>query len=314
MLTAELNKTRKIGIEIEAVLPDTSGAGRYEVQRRLADIFTANGLPSVAREYSHEPVPPGKVLCVEHDSSLVGHSDGWSGLSFHQLEIKTKPLNGFDEFLAVIPKMVKLGAFLNLQVNRSTGLHVHLDTAQEVRNPRFIRSLLNLVYRFEPVIFGLVPPSRQTCGYCQPLPDYRESWSRCRNDLGYRRLLTGWSRYTGINMTHVLSDNSRIEFRWGGGSLDADKITSWVVFLNRLVDAATIRNCQTPKEQVENNRAGLQKMLVTLGLLQNTRVGTVGKDLAPTRRYLIRRWKQLNTDQLKRRPRHNRVATVIPPG
>ena len=26
MLTAELNKTRKIGIEIEAVLPDTSGA------------------------------------------------------------------------------------------------------------------------------------------------------------------------------------------------------------------------------------------------------------------------------------------------
>ena len=119
---------------------------------------------------------------------------------------------------------------------------------------------------------------------------------------------------TIVNLCHILTDNSRVEFRWAGSSLDAEKITSWVVFLNRLVDAANIRNAQTPREQVENNRAGLQKMLVTLGLLQNTRVWTVGKDLAPTRRYLIRRWKQLNADQLKRRPRHNRVATVSPPG
>jgi hypothetical protein len=307
MLTAELNKTRRIGIEIEAVVADISGASRMAVQQRLAEIFASNGLPSIAREYSHEPVPPGKVLCVEYDSSLVGHSDGWNGLSFHALEIKTKPLAGFDEFLAVVPKMVRLGAFLNLQVNKSTGLHVHLDTAEEVRNPRFIRSLLNLVYRFEPVIYGLVPPSRKSCGYCQPLPDFRQSWSRCHSELGYRRLLAGWSRYTGINLCHILSDNSRVEFRWAASSLDAEKITGWVAFLNRLVDAANTRNCQTPHEQVENTRAGLHKMLVTLGLLQNTRVWTVGKDLAPVRRFLIRRWKQLNADLLKGRSRHVRT-------
>lgn len=311
MLTAELNKTRKIGIEIECVLADTSGATRYQVQQRLATIFTANGLPSVAREYSHEPVPEGMVLCIEYDSSLVGNHEGWNGLTFHQLEIKTKPLNGLTEYLAVIPKMVKLASFLNLQVNKSCGLHVHLDTSEEVQNPTFIKSLLNLAYRFEPVIYGLVPPSRKNCGYCAPLPDLRESWSRCRNRMSYQRLLAGWARYTGVNMNHVLSDNSRIEFRWGGSSLDAEKITSWVVMLNRLVDAATTRNAQTPREQVENNRAGLQKMLVTLGLLTNTRVWTASKDLAPYRRYIIRRWKQLNTDQLKRRARRrHRVAAV----
>lgn len=310
MLLAELNKTRKIGIEIEAVLPDTSGAERHQVQQRLAEIFSANGLPSVARQYSHEPVPAGKVLCVEYDSSLVGHSEGWNGITFHQLEIKTKPLAGLDEFSAVVPKMVKLASFLNLQVNKSCGLHVHLDTASEVQNPKFVRSLLNLAYRFEPVIYGLVPPSRKTGGYSSPLPDLREQWSRCRTRGCYHRLLSGWARYTGLNLSHALSDNSRVEFRWAGSSLDAEKITSWVVFLNRLVDAANTRNAQMPQAQVENNRAGLQKMLVTLGLLQNTRVWTVAKDLAPTRRYLIRRWKQLNVDQLKGRRRRRRILTA----
>jgi hypothetical protein len=94
--------------------------------------------------------------------------------------------------------------------------------------------------------------------------------------------------------------------------LDAEKITGWVAFLNRLVDAANTRNCQTPHEQVENTRAGLHKMLVTLGLLQNTRVWTVGKDLAPVRRFLIRRWKQLNADLLKGRSRPGRIIRSNP--
>jgi hypothetical protein len=122
--------------------------------------------------------------------------------------------------------------------------------------------------------------------------------------------LSGWSRYTGLNLCHALTDNSRVEFRWAGSSLDADKITHWVIFLNRLLDAANTRNAQMPREQVENTRAGLQKMLVTLGLLQNTRVWTVNKDLAPTRRYLIKRWKQLNTAQLKSRPRRHRQPAL----
>ena len=313
MLVAELNKTRKIGIEIEAVVADISGASRMAVQQRLADIFTANGLPAVARQYSHEPVPPGKALCVEYDSSLVGDSRGFTGITFHQLEIKTKPMEGLTEALEIIPRMVKLGAFLNLQVNRSCGLHVHLDTAAEVQNPRFIKSLLNLVYRFEPVIYGLVPPSRETCGYCTPLPDLRESWSRCRNSLSYDALLRGWTRYTGLNLCHVRSGNSRVEFRYAGSSLDADKIIAWIVFLNRLLDAANTRNAQTPREQVANTRAGLQKMLVTLGLLGNTRVWSVSKELAPYRKYLVKRWKQLNADQLKGRSRCRRPVLAVSP-
>ena len=284
------------------------------VQERLAQIFNANGLPAVARPYSHDPVPAGVTLCVEYDGSLEGDSQGFSGITFHQLEIKTKPLNGFEEFLQVVPKTVKLATFLNCQVNRTTGLHVHLDTAEEVRsNPKFIRSLLNLTYRFEPVIYGLVAPSRRTCGYCRPMPDLREQWSRCHSTRSYQRLLTYWQRYIGVNCCYMLSENSRVEFRWHGGSLDAEKISSWVVLLNRLLDCAHTRNCQTPKSQVENSRHGLRKMMVTLGLLTNSRVWTVAKELAPTRRYLIRHWKQLNTDQLKksrRRCRHTRLDSV----
>ena len=308
MLEASLNTTRKIGIEIEAVVADISGANRIQVQERLAQIFTANGLPAVARTYSHAPVPHGMTLSVEYDGSLVGSSP-FEGITFHQLEVKTRPLNGFGELLAVIPKTVQLMAFLNCSVNRSTGLHVHLDAAEEVgSNPRFVRSLLNLVYRFEPVIYGLVPPSRRSNSYAQPIPDLRSEWSRCSSMKAYRRLLGHWQRYSGLNLCHATGDNPRVEFRWHSGSLDAEKITHWVAFLNRLMDAANTRNCQTPREQVANTRQGLQKMLVTLGLLTNTRVWKVAKDLAPTRRYLLKRWKALNPDQARR----TRPASATP--
>jgi hypothetical protein len=53
-------------------------------------------------------------------------------------------------------------------------------------------------------------------------------------------------------------------------------------------------------------------MLITLGLLGNTRVWSVSKDLAPYRKYLVKRWKQLNTAQLKGRPRRRPVLAVTP--
>lgn len=295
MLEASINMTRRIGIEIECLAIDIGGSDANTYRQRLADIFTRNGLPAVARPYSHAPVPSGALFCIEYDSSLVPDHRGYQGITFHNLEIKTKPLDGFAEFTSVMPRALELMRFANFQVNRSCGLHCHLDTSAEVAdNPRFIRSLLNLTWRFEPLIYGLCPPSRRDCGYAQPMPDLRDEWSRCRNHRSYARLLGNFTRYCGLNMTHCLSGNSRIEARWAGGSLDYAKISHWVIFLNRLLDAANIRNAQTPRQQVENSRHGLQKMFVTLGLLGNTRVWKVSKDLAPTRKYLLKRWRSLN--------------------
>jgi hypothetical protein len=292
-------------------------ASKYPLSMSVGDSDSPrsfNGLPAVARQYTHAPVPNGMVLCVEYDGSLVGDSRGFNGISFHQLEVKTRPVNGFAEASAVVKTTVELMAFLGCQVNRSCGLRVHLDARHEVTtNPKFIRSLLNLAYRFEPVIFGLVPPSRRTCGYARTIPDLREHWSRCRSMRCYRRLLNGWDRYVGLNASHLTGDNPRVEFRWAGGSLNGGRILHWVAFLNRLMDCAFTRNCQTPREQVANTRHGLQKTLVTLGLLTNTRVWKVAADLAPTRRFLIQRWKHFNTDQLKKRGCSNRCAVAPTP-
>ena len=73
--------------------------------------------------------------------------------------------------------------------------------------------------------------------------------------------------------TTAASRRAGLAVRWS-----FPKISHWVIFLNRLLDAANIRNAR-PRQQVDNTRHGLQKMFVTLGLLGNTRVWKVSKDL-----------------------------------
>ena len=74
-LAAELNRTRRLGVEHELTMPRMGNSSGTDVQNTLAEILTANGLPSIARGYSHQSIPDNYDLAVEFDSSIRGHSE-----------------------------------------------------------------------------------------------------------------------------------------------------------------------------------------------------------------------------------------------
>lgn len=74
MLSAEIDRSRRIGTEFEFALPQIGTGTGDDVRRTLAEVLTANGLPAVARGYSHRPLPDGIDLAVEYDASVRGRA------------------------------------------------------------------------------------------------------------------------------------------------------------------------------------------------------------------------------------------------
>lgn len=294
MLTADLSRTRRLGVEFEFAIPQLGTGDASDVRRILADILNQNGVSALAREYSHRPVPPGRDVVVEYDASVRGESR-YRGIRWQNIELKTRILNGMDDWEAVVPKALAICKYLGGRVNSSTGHHVHVELSEATHNPVVIRSLYNTIHRYEPLIFGLVAPSRLRNSYSMPLPDRPGHLAQCRSLPCFRRSLGGLSRQHGINWTHLWSAEPRIEYRYHGGTLDVEKARHWARFLLRLTDHATMRRCRSAKSQYGNSRPNLDKMMTTLGLRVNSRVyAKVAPELRDTGRYLLKRWKSLN--------------------
>jgi hypothetical protein len=294
MLTAAVNQTRTIGVEYEATVPLVGAGSGHDVQRTLASVLSANGLRSIARGYSHDPLPPGVDLAVEYDSSVLGETR-YQGVAWHAVEIKTRILNGIDEWEQLVPKCLEIAQYLGARVNVSTGHHVHLGLPEAADRPKVIRSLAALVARVEPVVYGLVAPSRRQNNYCASiggrLPDLRA----CKTVEDYRRRLAGTSRYYGLNLTHVTGDSPRVEYRYHQGTLDAAKARHWLRFLLQLTEHAVTRNCQALAEPLVNDRQGFERLATAIGLRVNSKIyRRVSPELVETAGYLLRRWKQFN--------------------
>jgi len=294
MLIAELNRSRRLGVEFEFCIPQIGAGGGEDVRRILADVLTQNGISAIARGYSSRPVPLGRDLAIEYDSSVRGESR-YQGIRWQQIEMKTRILYGLDDWESVVPKALEICRYLGGRVNSSTGMHVHVDLPEARIDPVVIRSLYNTLHRYEPVIYGLVAPSRLRCRYSQPLPDRPGHLARCRTMSCFQQSLSGVSRQSGVNFGHLWGHEPRIEFRYHGGSLCEEKARHWARLLLRLTDHACTRRCKAAPSQLENSRSSLDKMLTTLGLKVNSRVySKVDPELRETGRFLLKRWKHLN--------------------
>ena len=294
MLTAQLNRTRRIGAEYEMTIPLVGRGSGSDVQHVLAGVLTANGVRAVARGYDHSLLPPGVDVAVEYDSSVQGESR-YAGITWLPIEVKTRVLNGIDDWERVVPATLEVCRYLGARVNASTGHHLHLSFDEFTGNPRIVRSLWNLIHRFEPVIFGCLAPSRRHSRYCRPLPPTAKVLHGANSIDSLRRILSQYDRYNALNLTHVFDAAPRIELRYHQGTLDATKARHWLRFCLQLVQHAATRNCQAARLPLPNDRKGLEKLLVTCGFKINTRVyAEVAPELRQTGRYLMRRWKTFN--------------------
>lgn len=294
MLFAELNPSRKLGAEFEMTVPRIGSGSGNDVQQSIASCLSTNGVRAVARSYQHSPVPADCDVAVEYDTSVRGESR-FRGVSWHSVEVKTRILNGVADWEAVVPRTLEICRYLGARVNRSRGHHLHIGFPEATQRPAVIRSLYNLVHRFEPVLYGLVAPSRRENGYARPMEDRARLLHGCRSHTAYRRALSGWDRQTGLNLTHLFDSAPRIEFRYHHGTLDADKARHWMRLVNRLVEHSVTRACQAARQQTVPDRKGFDAMRYTIGLRSNAGIyAKVAPELRDTSRFLLKRFKALN--------------------
>ena len=294
MLVAELSRNRRLGVEFEVAVPQVGAGQSDDVRRTLAQVLSANGVPSVVRGYSHREVPEGSDVAVEYDASVRGESR-YRGIRWVSVEVKTRILSGMDDWERVVPPMLDILRYMGARVNSSCGHHVHVELAEAKDRPAVIRSLYNLIHRNENILYGLVPPSRLRSHYSTPMPDLGGRLASCSTMASFRRELGSLPRASGTNWTHLWGEAPRVEYRYSSSTLSVEKARHWARLMLRLTDHACARTCKATKAQLPRERKSLDKMLITLGLRVNSRVyATVCPELRQTGRYLLRRWKDLN--------------------
>jgi hypothetical protein len=169
------------------------------------------------------------------------------------IEIRSPRLSGFkgEQLIRFITN--RLDKYC-AKVNRSCGLHIHLDTA-DVISVIHLRNLWALYLAFEDVLFSLLPPSRRGNRYCLALRRYfhaqeilesptrerlEEIWYRARDSEEVSKLKvikSHSSRYIGLNL-HSLFHANHAEIRYHSGTTDPEKILQWVNLHALLFDKA----------------------------------------------------------------------------
>ena len=295
-MQASINHDRKIGIEIEVVVPIIGVGENRDVQRLIAEVLTNHGIQSFSRGYSHQPVPAGSKFAIEHDMSLRDESR-YAGLRWSKIEAKTAPMT-WDEIEQVLPPALDIIRYVGSRANYSCGLHVHHHLPEAEQRPEVVRNLQHLWWRFHPVMYAVVAPSRKSSQYCRPpqIEDAKRfdgAYSYC---CPLPRVESSVDRYHGLNLTNLANqDRMTVEWRIHGGTTDWAKIGAWILATQRWVEHAVRRSCHFKAEPVANSQQALNSLLTTTGLKPNSRIyRKVEKDLRGVGRYLLRRWKHFN--------------------
>lgn len=216
MTRSALGTARRFGVEFECGIP--SNVGRDGIRRALA----AEGLTG---------------WTIKGDGSLS--IPGMVGT-----EIVSPPLSG-DDGEEQVRKAARALRSVGAVVNRTCGTHVHHDIAdlsvEEIK--RVARSWFNN----QGLINGLVSPSRRGLdgsGYCQPLQPGEVARIEQATTLDSIRSLP-IGRYRTLNLTSY-GRYGTVEIRQHQGTLDAEKVISWMRFGQAIIDTAKTQPTMGP--------------------------------------------------------------------
>lgn len=178
---------------------------------------------------------------MTHDGSLNGKSP---------IEIILPPSSN-DQLEKFIKHVARVSRNAGYKVNKSCGMHIHLDATNIGRDVRYVFRLLSTYYAIEPVIFAMLPKSRRNNKYALPLRSWineakmleltrhplptiealQMMWYKSRNlEQAVRYVRNGKydaSRYHAFNL-HAFFTHGTIEIRNHHGTLNRMKITNWI--------------------------------------------------------------------------------------
>lgn len=194
---------RKFGVELECF-----GAPR---ERIIAEALSRS-LPVLSQNYNHRDIDTTKIVS---DSSIRGDDAN---------EVVTPPLTEWDDLRTICESIRAAGG----RVNKSCGLHVHLDFSE--RDVALAQRIGHNYYMLRLLINNSLAPSRASNMYCS----VRYIVATSETPLSLRQLCMP-GRYVAVNYT-AIARHGTIEFRQHQGTLNFAKIRKWIMFLQSLVE------------------------------------------------------------------------------
>ena len=177
---------------------------------------------AVELEFGAPPDVDVALALARHDVTLassLGYDGSVSvpGCANYELRLCAPETEIVDVVRRACAALASVGA----KVNKTCGLHVHLDC--RARNPRIAGQRL---VKAMPWLYAIVAPSRRSNQYCA-----RVNRLPARQD----------GRYHAVNVTAAYARHRTIEVRLHHGTVDAGKITAWIKLLLAIVNTVPPR-------------------------------------------------------------------------
>ncbi len=208
------------GIEIECIVPTAA--------LNAADI-------TVGRYHVGEPVrcmPAGWK--ASHDSSIHAPS-GFTAVEFVSPFLKGAV--GLEDVRLVVAKLNELGA----RVNESTGLHIHVGVARDIK---VVKNVIRFAAQHERAIFASTGDKRREQNrYTQPISQIYTAVKDAKDfpQLNEKMRASNIDRYRSLNLTNLTNGmRNTVEFRAFAGTLDAIQIFAHIQICVGLVHKAHI--------------------------------------------------------------------------
>lgn len=280
-MKGHFNSQRDFGVEIEFLRPSD------KTQQNVADALNTIGINCRVEGYNHTTREHWKIT---PDGSVHTHREGLRGGN-ELVSPRLKGQEGLDE----VEKVCQVLQLLGCEVNKSCGLHVHQDVTEIVRESdatakKFITNLVLLCAKYENIIYKLVSPSRLDNRHFS-IPVRKTFFNggelsrviqndplsitnvksvlvnkivRVVNDKVVTSELQP-NRACGLNLTNIWSRGS-VEFRYHNGTLNFEKIKSWIVVTNAIVNSVESTNF-VKLSNVPNGSRGLASFRGAIGFV-----------------------------------------------
>lgn len=238
-----MKKAYKYGIELECFL-------NRDMAEQIQQSVRTQALPfAFGSDGSLGSTPPDYMAC---EIRCI------SGLSYTKLERGTK-------------KLSKILQKNGTMVNRTCGYHLHMSN-KRFFNKKFIIRLAHTWAALEDVLMSTQPKSRYSNQYCQRfLLQYIERDNKnlptAKQDLAYALSESHMSRYYTLNLA-ALRKHGTIEVRLHSGTVDGEKILSWVRLIQAIYDYVLERYDINEISSVMNMTISDEKIQRVFALLQ----------------------------------------------
>ena len=278
-MKGHFNNNRDFGVEIEFLIP------RGKNQQDVANALSGIGIPTFVEGYNHVTRTHWKIV---DDVSVHGNSN-FNGSN----ELVSPRLSGQDG-LDELKKVCEILSILGCDVNKTCGLHIHHDVTEivnesDAKATRFLKNLVGFVAKYEHIIYKLVAPSpldnSPNRGYSlpcrrtyfnnsittRPTNEIKNALDRKVKRVVRDKHQTSTSqnlqtrRTCGMNL-YKIWDRGSVEFRYHHGTINFNKIKSWIVLTNAIVNSVESTNF-VKLSYVPNGSRGLASFRGAIGFV-----------------------------------------------